>query len=176
MLFPLIYGFHSIFGGVFISAIGMSCHTGHSFLSLKEHLDLDAALAEAHQHLQGIMNDLKNLRGPSHDQVFTAAMKESCNFVSHSLETFNGRALLCGIALQGNVTMVIENSPIQFLGICQRTLNSNLKKMGWTAIKSDNIDYRSLVSYFGMQIFIEALRHQMTIHLRVFTRSAFDSS
>jgi hypothetical protein len=100
-------------------------------------------------------------------------MKELCNFVSQPPETFHRRALLCGIALQGNVMMVVEKSLIQFLGICQRTLNSNLQKIGWTAIKSDNIDYRSLVSYFGTRIFIEALRHQMTIHVRVFTKSAW---
>jgi hypothetical protein len=173
MLFSLIYGFHSIFGVIFTSAIGMSGHTGQFFLSLKEYLDLNTALPDARQHFQGIMNDLKNLHDPSHDQVFAAAMKELCGFVSHSPETFHGRALLCGIALQGNVMMVIENSLIQFLGICQRTLNPNLKKMRCAAIKSDNIDYRSLVSYFGTQIFIEALRHQMTIHLRVFTESAW---
>jgi hypothetical protein len=69
--------------------------------------------------------------------------------------------------------MLIENSLLQFLGIYQRTLNSNLKKMGWTAIKSDNIDYRSLVSYSATRIFIEALRHQMMIHVRVFTKSTW---
>jgi hypothetical protein len=125
----------------------MSSHTGQSFLSFKKYLDLDAALPDARQHFLGIMNDLKKLLGPSHDQVFAAEMKELCDFVSHSLETFHRRVLLCSIALQGNVIMVIENSLTQVLGICQRTLNSNLKKMVWTAIKSDNIDYRSLVSY-----------------------------
>jgi hypothetical protein len=64
----------------------MSGHTGQSFLSFKEYLDLDAALPDARQHFQGIMNVLKNLRGPSHDQVFAAAMKELCGFVSHSPE------------------------------------------------------------------------------------------
>jgi hypothetical protein len=72
-----------------------------------------------------------------------------------------------------NMMMVIENSLIQFLGISQCTLNSNLKKMGWTAIKFDNIDYRSVVSYFGTRIFIEALRYQMAIHVRVFTKRAW---
>jgi hypothetical protein len=148
----------------------MSGHTGQSFLSLKEYLDLDVVLPDTRQHFQGIMNNLKNLRGPSHNQVFAAAMRELCDFVSHSPETFHGRALLCGITLQGNAIMVIENRLIQFLGICQRILDSNLKKMGWTAIKSDNIDYRSLVSYFGTRIFIEDLRHQITIHFRVFTK------
>jgi hypothetical protein len=159
MLFSLIYGFHSIFSGGFTSAIGMLSPTGQSFLSLKEYLDLDAALPDARQHFQGIMNDLKNLRGPRHNQVFAAAMKDLCAFVSRFPETFHGGALLCGVALQGNVIMVIENSLIQFLGICQCIPNFNLKKMGWTAIKSDNIDYQSLVSYFGTRIFIEALRH-----------------
>jgi hypothetical protein len=151
----------------------MSGHTRKTFLSLKEYLDRDAVLPDARQHFQGIMNDLKNLRGPSRDQVFAAAMKELCDFVSHFPETFHGRALLYGIPLQGNVMMPIENSLVQFLGTCQRILNSNLKKMGWTAIKSNNIGYRSLVSYFGTRIFIKALRHQMTIHVRVFTKSVW---
>jgi hypothetical protein len=54
------------------------------FLSLKEDLDLDAALSDARQHFQEIMNDLKNLRNPSHDRVFAAAMKELCDFMSHT--------------------------------------------------------------------------------------------
>jgi hypothetical protein len=90
--------FHSIFGVVFTSASGMSGHTGQSFLSLKEYLDLDAALPDGRHHFQGIMTDLKNLRGPSHDLVFAAGMKKLCDFVSHSPETFHGRAFLCHLA------------------------------------------------------------------------------
>lgn len=127
----------------------------------------DPPLAAAIQHFQSVSAGMKARRAHWTPEIFTAVLEQVNPFIFEAPQAFVGRALICGVAVHGDLMLIINESLQKLLGISARSIHFHLNHLGWVRRTATDIGFEAACDAFGKQIFTEALRFGRSIHFRI---------